>query len=137
MKSLAVIVTHGAYNNLLQAYQFAKIAADAGTQVNMFFRDEAVAKLTKEKVLDMQLSAAYMGRESKVRDMYREQKLHDLPALFRSLKDAGDVKLSVCRESIAYFEIEVECLIGELDEVQRAEAFWKEAVESADQVLTF
>jgi len=31
----------------------------------------------------------------------------------------------------------VERLIPELDEVQRIEAFWKEAVANADQVLTF
>lgn len=41
MKKLAIIVTRGAYNNLLQACQLARVAAETGTQVSLFFRDEA------------------------------------------------------------------------------------------------
>jgi hypothetical protein len=36
-----------------------------------------------------------------------------------------------------YFDVRVEELIPELDEVQTAEAFWKEAILPADRVLTF
>ena len=52
-------------------------------------------------------------------------------------KEVGDAKFSMCRDSIGYFDINVENLIPELDEVQRAEAFWKEEVVPADRVLTF
>lgn len=137
MKKLAVIVTGGSYNNLLQACELIRVAAASGMHVSVLFRDEAASKLTHEKVKQLAFSDAYKGRESKVRDLLRERKRHDVPAVLREIKEAGDVKLSICRETMEYFEIGVEQLLPELDEVQQAEAFWKEAVAPADQVLTF
>ncbi len=137
MKKLAVIVTGGSYNNLLQACELIRVAAASGMRVSVLFRDEAASKLTHEKVKQLAFSEAYKGRESKVRDLLRERKRQDVPAVLREVKEAGDVKLSICRETMDYFEIGVEQLLPELDEVQKAEAFWKEAVAPADQVLTF
>lgn len=137
MKKLAMIVTRGAYNNLLQACELAKIAAASGVQVSILFRDEAAAKLTIDKVKELTFSDAYRGRESKVREMLRERKQNDLPTILREIKEKGDAKFSICRSSMEYFELRVEHLIPELDEVQAAEAFWKEEVAQADQVLTF
>ncbi len=137
MKKLAVIVTGGSYNNLLQACEWICIAAASGAQVSVLFRDEAASKLTHERLKQLTFSDAYKGRESKVRDMLRERKRLDVPAVLREVKEAGDVKLSICRETIEYFEITVDQLLPELDDVQKAEAFWKEAVAPADQVLTF
>jgi predicted peroxiredoxin len=85
----------------------------------------------------MTFTEAYRGRESKVRELLRQRKLNDLPAILRDIKEKGDAKFSVCRDSIEYFDISVEQLIAELDEVQKPEAFWKEEVAKADQVLTF
>jgi peroxiredoxin family protein len=137
MKKLAIIVTRGVYNNLLQACQLARIAAETGTQVSLLFRDEAAPRLTFEKVKELTFAEAYRGREAKVRDMLRERKLNDLGAVFRELKEKGDVKFSVCRDSLDYFDLRVDQLIPELDEVQKAEVFWKEEVAEADRVLTF
>jgi peroxiredoxin family protein len=137
VKKVAMIVTRGAYNNLLQACQLARMAAENGAQVSMLFRDEAASKLTHDKVKEMTFTEAYRGRESKVRELLRQRKLNDLPAILRDIKEKGDAKFSVCRDSIEYFDISVEQLIAELDEVQKPEAFWKEEVAKADQVLTF
>ena len=137
MKTLAMIVTRGTYNNLLQACQIARTAVESGTRVSMFFRDEAVARLALDTVHELTFTEAYRGREVKVRNLLKERKLHDLPLLLRELKEKGDAKLSACRDSMEFFDLPVEKLIPELDEVQRAEAFWKEAVAKADQVLTF
>jgi peroxiredoxin family protein len=137
MKQLAMIVTRGTYNNILQACQLARMAVESGTRVSILFRDEAVARLTVEKVHDLTLTEGYRGREVKVRNLWKDRKLHDLPLLLREIKEKGDAKFSVCRDSIEYFDILVEKLIPELDEVQRVEAFWKEAVTHADHVLTF
>lgn len=132
-----MIVTRGTYNNILQACQLARIAVESGTRVSILFRDEAVARLTVDKVHELTFTEAYRGREVKVRNVWKDRKLHDLPLLLREIKEKGDVKFSVCRDSIEYFDIPVEKLISELDEVQRVEAFWKEAVAQADEVLTF
>jgi peroxiredoxin family protein len=137
MKTLAMIVTRGTYNNLLQACQIARTAVESGTRVSVFFRDEAVARLALDTVHELTFTEAYRGREVKVRTLLKERKLHDLPLLLRELKEKGDAKLSVCRDSMEFFDLPVEKLIPELDEVQRAEAFWKEEVAKADQVLTF
>ncbi|MBD0305427.1 MAG: DsrE family protein [Nitrospiraceae bacterium] len=137
MKKLALIVTRGAYNNLLQACQLARMAVETGAQVSILFRDEAVARLTHGKIKELLFSEAYRGREIKVREMWRERKLDDLPLLLREIKEKGDAKFSVCRDSLQYFDLQVEQLIPELDEVQKAEAFWKEEVATAEQVLTF
>ncbi|MBM4133402.1 MAG: hypothetical protein FJ245_06490 [Nitrospira sp.] len=137
MKKLAVIVTGGSYNNLLQACELIRVAAASGMHVNVLFRDEAASKLTHERLKQLTFSDAYKGRESKVRNMLQERKRLDLPAVLREVKEAGDVKLSICRETIEFFEITVDQLLPELDEVQKAEAFWREAVAPADQVLTF
>ena len=137
MKKLAVIVTRGGYNNLLQACEWVTLAASSGVQVGVFFRDEAAARMNVTKVKELTFSEGYRGREAHVRETLREEKKHDLPGLLRTAKEAGDVKFSVCRDSLKYFEISVENLIPELDEVQPAEAFWKEEVAEADHILTF
>lgn len=137
MKKLAIIVTRGAYNNVVQACELARVAVESGTQVTVLFRDEAVVCMTKDKVGDMLLSEAYKARESKVRDMFREQQLHDVPSILRSIKEKGDAKFSICRDSMAYFEIPVEQVIAEIEEVQDMKAFWKEEMEPANHVVTF
>lgn len=137
MKKLAVIVTRGAYNNLLQACQVVRVAAESGAQVSVLFRDEAASRLSHDKVQEITLSEAFRGRESRVREQLRERKLNDLAAILREIKEKGDVKFSVCRDSMELFSMKVEQLIPELDEVQKLDAFWKEAVSEADQVLTF
>ncbi len=137
VKKVAIIVTRGAYNNLLQACEFARIAAESGIQVGILFRDEAVARLSVDTVRDVVLSGAFKGRESKVREMLGEEKRDDLPALLREIKERGDAKFSVCERSLRLFEVTIEKLIPELDEVQAAEAFWKEEIMTADQVMTF
>ena len=89
MKTLAMIVTRGTYNNLLQACQIARTAVESGTRVSVFFRDEAVARLALDTVHELTFTEAYRGREVKVRTLLKERKLHDLPLLLRELKEKG------------------------------------------------
>lgn len=137
MKKLVVVITRGAYNNILQACQIARVAAANKTQVSLFFRDEGVAKLTLEGVKHISLSEGYRGREVKVREKLQKDNQDDLQAILQELKENGDVKISICKQSVQYFDIKVEDLLPELDEVQELESFWKEEVETADHVLTF
>ena len=137
VKKLAVIVTRGGYNNLLQVCEWITLAASQGIQVGVLFRDEAASKMSLKKCKELTFSEGYRGREAHLRDLLRERKKSDLQELLRAAKESGDVKFSVCRDSVGYFSIPVEDLIPELDEVQQVEAFWKEEVSEADQVLTF
>lgn len=137
MKKLVVIVTRGGFINLLQACEFVRIAASNNTQVSVLFRDESVAKMSLSKAKEIGFSEAYRGREAKMKELLALEKRDDLQALLREVKESGDVKFSICRESIRYFDLKVENLLPELDEVQTAESFWNQEVEGADQVLTF
>ncbi|RMH10105.1 MAG: hypothetical protein D6704_00140 [Nitrospirae bacterium] len=115
-----------------------KIAASHdGTQVSVFFRDESVAKMTLDKAKPLTFTEGYRGREARMREYLEEQKKDDLQGLLREAKESGDVKFSICRDSIKYFGHKVEDLLPEFDEVQSLEAFWKEEILTAEQVLTF
>ena len=137
LKKLAVVITQSGFNNILQACEWIKIAVADGTQVSAFFRDESASKMSLTKVKELTFSEGYKGREAHVREILRAEKKENLQTLMKTIKESGDVKFSVCRDSINYFGIKVEELIPELDEVQHAEAFWKEEIVAADQILTF
>ena len=137
MKKVAVIITRGGFNNLLQACEWMAVAAGSGIEVSGYFRDEAAGRMSQTKIKEMTMSADYRGREASVRDLLRQENKSDISKLLQNAKESGNLKLSVCQDSLRYFAIKPEELIPELDEVQTAEAFWKEAVLPADQVLTF
>jgi peroxiredoxin family protein len=137
MKKIAVIITRGGFNNLLQACEWMALAAGNGIEVSGYFRDEAASRMSQTKVKEMTMSADYRGREANVRDLLRQENKSDLSKLLQNAKESGNLKLSVCKDSLGYFDLRPEDLIPELDEVQTAESFWKEAVLPADQVLTF
>ncbi|MEO8324926.1 MAG: DsrE/DsrF/DrsH-like family protein [Nitrospirota bacterium] len=137
MKKIAVIITKGGWNNLFQACEWIALAAASGMEVSGYFRDEAAGRMTKDKIKELTMSPDYRGREGFVRDLLKNENKADLPKMMQTSKEKGNVKFSVCRDSLKYFGVNVEELIPELDEVQTAEAFWKEAVLPADQVLTF
>jgi peroxiredoxin family protein len=137
VKKIVVIITRGGWNNLLQACEWIALAAASGLEVSAYFRDEAAGRMTKAKIKELTMSPDYRGREAFVRDLLKNEKKADLSKIMQTSKEKGNVKFSVCKDSLRYFDVRVEELIPELDEVQTAEAFWKEAVLPADQVLTF
>jgi peroxiredoxin family protein len=137
VKKVAVIITRGGWNNLLQACEWIALAAASGMEVSGYFRDEAAGRMTNAKIKELTMSPDYRGREVLVRDLLRKENKADLSKIMQTAKENGNVKFSVCKDSMKYFDVRVEELIPELDEVQTAEAFWKEAVLPADRVLTF
>ena len=137
MKKIAVIITRGGWNNLFQACEWIVLAAASGMEVNGYFRDEAAGRITKAKIKELSMSPDYKGREAFVRELLRKEDKADLAKLMAAAKETGNVKFSVCKDSLKYFDLKVEELIPELDEIQTAEAFWNEAILPADQVLTF
>ena len=137
MKKVVIIITRGGFNNLLQACEWMALAAASGMEVSGYFRDEAAGRMSKTKIKEMTMAPDYRGREAAIRDLLRQEEKADLSQLLQKAKESGNIKLSVCKDSLRYFDLRPEDLIPELDEVQTAETFWKEAVMQADQVLTF
>jgi peroxiredoxin family protein len=134
---MAVIITRGGWNNLFQGCEWIALAAASGIEVSGYFRDEAAGRMTTAKIKELTMSPDYRGREAFVRDLLKKENKADLSKLMQTAKETGNVKFSVCTDSLKYFNLKVEELIPELDEVQTAEAFWNEAILPADQVLTF
>ena len=137
MKKVAVIITRGGFNNLLLACEWLALASASGIEVSGYFRDEAAGRMSKTKITELTMSPDYKGREAFVRDILRKEHKADLSKFLQNAKESGNLKLSVCKDSLRYFNLRPEDLIPELDEVQTTEAFWKEAVLPSDQVLTF
>lgn len=137
MKRLAVIVARGEYTAVLQAVTLLMAAVGSGLAVRVFFRDDAVYKVTARGARELNLGAGYAGREAEVRARLAAQGLDDLGALLAAVKDAGDVRLWVCSSSAAIAGVGAEDLLPAVDGLRGLTAFLLEDVAEADRVLTF
>ena len=137
MKSLAIIVSGGSTNNLIQVLTLLMAAVHSDLKARVFFRDESVFRLTPENINKLELSGAYAQDASGVQQRLRKHDLTDLHKLCRDIKASGDVKYYVCSSSLAICGLTREHLIPEIDEVRGLPSFLLEDVATADKVLTF
>ena len=137
MKSLALIASRGSFNSFVQVLTLAMAAVGSGISVRLFVRDEAVLKMTKKGAGVINLSDAYRGDETAVRDRVERQGLADVRALLREMKELGDLKVYVCSSSLLIAGASAEDLIPEVDGVLGLTAFLLEDLASADRVLSF
>ncbi len=136
MKSLAVIVSGGSTNNLIQVLTLLMAAVHSEMRVRVLFRDESVFRLRPAAINAMELSAAY-AHDAAVTQRLKKHELTDLHKLCRDIKASGDVRYYVCSSSLAICGLKQEELIPEIDEVRGLPAFLLEDVATADKVLTF
>jgi len=137
MKSLAVIVSGGTTNNLIQALTLLMAAVHSEMRVRVLFRDESVFRLRPATINALELSQAYAPDAAGVRQRLARHDLADVHKLCRDIKASGDVKYYVCSSSLAICGLQREDLIPEVDEVRGLPAFLLEDVAAADKVLTF
>src|SRR3989338_7438777 len=136
MKSLAVMVSGGSTNNLIQVLTVLMAAVHADVAVRVLFRDESVMRLTPAAINRLELSEAYR-QDAGVAQRLAKHDLTDLHKLCRDIKASGDVRYYVCSSSLAIWGLAKEQLIPEIDDVRGLPAFLLEDVASADKVLTF
>lgn len=136
MNRLAVIASHGSFNSLVQVATLLMAAVGSGIAVRVFFRDEAVFKVTKSGAKEINLSEAYRGQEGAVLERLSAQGLADLAALLREIRAIGDVRLYACSSSMAICGVRAEDLLEGV-EVRGLTAFLLEDIAAADKVLTF
>ena len=136
MKTLAVIASRGSFNSLVQVATLLMAAVGSEMAVRVFFRDEAVFKLTKSRAHEINLSDIYRGQAAAVSERLRAQGLDDLPGLFAEARRAGDVRLYACSSSMAICGVRAEDLLDGV-EVRGLTAFLLEDMALADEVLTF
>ncbi len=136
MNRLAVIASGGSFNNLVQVATLLMAAVGSGLAVRVFFRDEAVLRITRTGAATVELSEAYRGQEEEVRQRLTLQGLADLPRLLDEVRALGDVRLYACSSSLAIAGVKAEDLLAGI-EVRGLTAFLLEDVAAADRVLTF
>ena len=134
---MAILATRGSMNSLVNVFTLSMAAAVSDYQVRIFFRDEAVLKMTRKEVGTMNLSEAYRAIEGVVAERMRTYALGDLQKLISELKARGDVKLYACTSSMAIGGVSEEDLIPEIDEARGLTSFLLEEIAEADTVLTF
>lgn len=137
MKSLAVIASRGEFNSVVQVATLLMAAVGSGLAVRVFFRDEAIYRITRAGARDIVLSSGYAGREAEVRTELARQGLDDLGELFRQIKETGDARLYACSSSVAICGVKPDELLPEIDGVRGLTAFLLDDVARADRVLTF
>jgi peroxiredoxin family protein len=137
VKRLAVIVSRGEFNSVVQVATLLMAAVCSGIAVRVFFRDEAVYRITRVGARELRLSLGYRGQEGPVRKRLAAQGLGDLGDLFRQVKEAGDVRLYACTASMAISGVEPDQLLPEIDDVRGLTAFFLEDMAEAEHVLTF
>ena len=137
MKSLAVIVSGGSTNNFIQVLTLVMASVHAELQVRVFFRDEAVWRLTPAKINQIELSPAYAHDPAGTQQRLEKLELLDVHKLCRDIKASGDVRYYVCSSSMAICGLKRGDLIPEIDDLRGLPAFLLEDVATADKVLTF
>ena len=137
MKSLAIIVSGGSTNNLIQVLTLLMASVHASIKARVFFRDESVFRLTPAAINKSELSSAYHHDTDGVQARLKQLDLVDLHKLCRDIKASGDVKYYVCSSSLAISGLKREDLIPEIDDIRGLPAFLLEDIATADKVLTF
>src|SRR5262249_2335205 len=135
-RTLAVIASRGSFNSLVQVITLLMAAVGSEIAVRVFFRDEAVFKLTAARIGEMNLSEVYAGQEARVRERLASQGLTDLAGLLQQVRACGDVRLYACSSSMAICGVRAEDLLEGI-EVRGLTSFLLEDVAAADRVLTF
>ncbi len=139
MQKVAIIVSNGSFNNLvLLSTLIAGLVSAFDAKVRVFFRDEALLKLTKERIGEMNFSDAFKGLEEEALERLQRSDFVDLQSFLRHAKELGeDVKYYGCRSSLYIIGAAEADLIPEIDEVTSISRFLLEEFADADKVLTF
>lgn len=139
MQKIAIIVSNGSFNNLvLLCTLIAGLVSAFDAKVRVLFRDEALLKLTKERISEFNFSPAFAGLEEEAVESLKRSGFVSLQEFLRHAKELGrDVKYFGCRSSLYIIGAAEADLIPEIDEVMGVSRFLQEEFADADKVLTF
>jgi len=139
MKKVAIIVSNGSFNNLFQVSTLIRaLTASLEASVRVFFRDEAVVKVTRARINELNLSDVVRPMEPEIVRRLREADFVDLQSFLRDSKEHGDdVKLFACTSSMYMYGVREEDLIPEIDGARTLTDFLLEEVSDAEKVFTF
>jgi peroxiredoxin family protein len=135
---LAIIVTRGTFNNLVQVATLVRAAAGTGTAVRVLFRDAALLAVRRDRIGALAFSPEFAGREAETLALLEAAEFEDLQGFLRDAKEHGDdVRYYACTSSMYYCNTDAADLIPELDAPRSLTSFLAEDVASATTVLSF
>ncbi len=135
---LAIVVTRGSFNNLVQVATLIRAAAGMGTVVRVLFRDAALLAVRRDRIDALTFSSEFAGREASALELLRAADFEDLEGFLRDAKEHGDdVRLYACTSSMYYCDTQVADLIPEIDGPRSLAVFLAEDVATATTVLSF
>ena len=137
MKSLAVLVSGGSTNDLIQVLTLLMAAVHEDMTARVLFRGESVFRLTPAAINRQEFSDAYRRDADNVARRIAKLDLADLHKLCRDIKASGDVRYYVCSSSLELSGLKRSELIPEIDDIRGLPAFLSEDMAQADTVLTF
>ena len=137
MKSLAVVVSGGSTNNVIQVMTVLMAAVHSEMKVRVLFRDESVFRMTRAAINRLELSEPYAADAAGTEKRLKKLDVADVHKLCRDIKASGDVKYYVCSSSLEMCGVGRDQLIPEIDEVRGLPSFLLEDIATADKVLTF
>ena len=137
MRKVAVLVTRGELNHIIQVVTLLMAATVAEAAVRVLFRDEAVLSITTRGARHLPLSARLRPHATAIRARLKHHDMNDLPTMLQTVKGHGDVRLWACRSSLLLYGVSADALLPEIDGVQGLTAFVIDEMATADQVWTF
>jgi len=139
VKKVAIIVSRGSFNNLIQVATLIRaLTASPEISVRVFFRDEAILKLTKERINHPNFSEAYRDLEEMTLVRLQAADFENLQTFLRDSKQHGhDVKFFACSSSMYMCGLKEEDLIPEIDAPMTLTDFLHQELLPADLVMTF
>ncbi|MBX5490992.1 MAG: hypothetical protein IRZ14_07520 [Chloroflexi bacterium] len=138
MRSLALIVTGGSFNNLVQVATLVRAASGMGVAVRVLFRDAALLSLRRDRIAALSFSAEFAGREEQTRQLLAAAEFADLATFLREAKEHGeDVRFYACTSSLYYCDTQPHELIDAIDGPRSLHDFLREDLAPADVVLSF
>ena len=137
MRSLAIIVSGGSTNNLIQVLTLLMAAVHSKIKARVLFRDESVFRLTPAAINRPEFTGAYQHDAAGAARRAAKLDLADLHKLCRDIKASGDVKYYVCSSSLELSGLKRSDLITEIDDIRGLPTFLTEDVAKADKALTF
>jgi peroxiredoxin family protein len=139
LKKVAIIVSNGSFNNLFQVSTLIRaLTASLDTAVRVFFRDEAVVKLTKARINELNFSDGVREMQGQILTRLQEAEFTDLQIFLRDSKEHGDdVRLFACTSSMYMYGVTEQDLIPEIDEPKTLSDFLREDVSDAERIFTF
>lgn len=134
---MSIIATRGSHTALVNLFTTVMAAAISEMSVRVLLRDEAVYRLTRERVSKVALPEMYENDKTTILMRLKEAGLTDLKALIRDAKKQGDVRIFACTSSMAILGAVEEDLIEEIDEPRGLTSFLLDEISESDIVLSF